>query len=125
MKTNTHTPGPWRVSGCTLGKKLLIEHGDIDERAPIIGSVYIDDGNLPQRENAALIAAAPELLHACELAMAKLSWCSCECENSPAPCFVCALKTAIAKAKGEEEDTSCPECERAHGPHYKGKCDHA
>lgn len=53
-----HTPGPWRISGCQLGKKLLIEHGDSDTFSPIIGSVYDDEGRLPQKANAAFIVRA-------------------------------------------------------------------
>lgn len=61
---NTHTPGPWRISGCQMGPKLLIEHGDEETASPVIGSVYTDGGRLPQQANARLIAAAPEMLEA-------------------------------------------------------------
>jgi hypothetical protein len=62
--TATHTPGPWRISGCKIGDSLLIEHGDIGTVSPCIGLVYIDEGRLPQQANARLIAAAPEMLEA-------------------------------------------------------------
>lgn len=61
MNTSKHTPGPWRISGCQLGKKLLIEHGNENTLSPVIGSVYLDDGRLPQEANAHLIAAAPAM----------------------------------------------------------------
>ena len=60
-KTAQFTPGPWRISECQLGKKLLIQHGDENTLSPIVGSVYHDDGKLPQHANAALIAAAPAM----------------------------------------------------------------
>lgn len=58
----THTPGPWKISGCQLGSKLLIEHGTEDTLSPCIAAVYSDGGRLPQHSNAHLIAAAPDLL---------------------------------------------------------------
>ena len=58
------TPGPWRISECQLGKKLLIQHGNENTLSPIVGSVYHDDGKLPQHANAALIAAAPAMYEA-------------------------------------------------------------
>ena len=60
-KTAQFTPGPWRISECQLGKKLLIQHGDENTLSPIVGSVYHDDGKLPQQAYAALIAAAPAM----------------------------------------------------------------
>ena len=57
-----HTPGPWRVSECQLGEKLLIAHGTEDTFSPCIAAVYSDRGRLPQLANAHLIAAAPDLL---------------------------------------------------------------
>ena len=63
-KTAQFTPGPWRISECQLGKKLLIQHGDENTLSPIVGSVYHDDGKLPQHANANLIAAAPAMYEA-------------------------------------------------------------
>jgi hypothetical protein len=62
MSDAKHTPGPWRVSGCMSGNMALIEHGAAGEHSPIIAEVSSDGGSLPRDANAALIAAAPELL---------------------------------------------------------------
>jgi hypothetical protein len=67
-----HTPGPWRISDCQLGNKLLIEHGNDETKSPIIGSVYGDAGRLPQEANAALIASAPMLLEVLKIARVQL-----------------------------------------------------
>ena len=70
--TDTHTPGPWRVSGCHLEQPrsenihLLVEHGDESTSAPLIAEVYMDSDRLPTAANAKLIAAAPDLLEALE-----------------------------------------------------------
>lgn len=66
-----HTPGPWRVSGCrmrTLSEcdNYLVEHGDEQERSPLIAEIFTDDSRLPVEANARLIAAAPKLLEALE-----------------------------------------------------------
>lgn len=89
-----HTPGPWHVSGPTR-----------DVKAP--PTAYLPDGmvaatrylgNAPEREaehaaNAALIAAAPDLLQAARMVM---TWPSHE---NMTPVFD-ALRAAIAKAEG-------------------------
>jgi len=64
-----HTPGPWRISGCRHANlsgpdDLLIEHGDEETFSPCIAQIYSDGGRLPIAANAALIAAAPQLLEA-------------------------------------------------------------
>lgn len=96
----SHTPGPWRVSKCRLGNKLLIEHGDADTMSPIIGSVYLDEGRLPQTANASLIAAAPELLT--ELKMLHRAYCfAVGFEGRQHQVAVDAL-AAITRAEGRE-----------------------
>jgi len=61
MKIN-HTPGPWELD--TDGEGHIIDiHG------VIIAEVYPVAYSLEGDHNAALLAAAPELLKACQLAM--------------------------------------------------------
>ena len=76
MKTKTqHTPGPWKVKACVLpggyGRRTN-KYGPIQvwpnsenqqAHAPICQIIPQDDGE-ESRENARLIAAAPELLAA-------------------------------------------------------------
>ena len=57
MKT-THTPGPWRVDGLLI---KAIDHGKWFGIAKASGTKLTIEGNMA---NAALIAAAPELLAA-------------------------------------------------------------
>ena len=50
--------------------------------------------------NAHLIADAPSLLHACELAAEELNKMGCTCESEDiAHCPVCAVNAAVAAAK--------------------------
>lgn len=100
MSTPKHTPGPWRtlanayigqwqvlsseskictVSKKTLDRSLMAEYPDLDKEASA---------------NARLIAAAPELLAACEL-MAD-NWGAVE-----APAIVAQARAAIDKARGQ------------------------
>ena len=62
----------------------------------VVATAY--DDNLTGRPNARLIAAAPDLLSACEMAFAMLK----SFANSPA--VLEPIAAAIAKAKGEHHD---------------------
>ena len=67
-QTMSHTPGPWRISGCRADKdNLLIEHGNSETKSPLLAMLYHDEHRLPMDANARLIAAAPELLAALKL----------------------------------------------------------
>jgi hypothetical protein len=70
-----HTPGTWNVSGIPLGRPSVI--GDMDEAMA----------------NARLIAAAPDMLEAMEVAL--------EFMPEKATIAIEKIKSAIAKAKGE------------------------
>ena len=105
--THTHTPGPWTVQG---------NSDDEDFSGYMIagpGECYIAEiSNLDGQANeadAALIAAAPELLTACELALTKLEamkdrfgdkW---PLDLSPKRAET-ALKAAIARATQHTKD---------------------
>ena len=109
-----HTPGPWiaeRMINPPKAKNRRCgfvingpENGEplperiCDLRVPS-GLTGFNEG----KANAQLIAAGPELLYACEMALDKLisKDVICTCENLPAPCAICALRTAIAKATGK------------------------
>lgn len=94
MSETKHTPGPWCLSD---ESPMIIQ----DECKVIVGSAstYPNSGYFPgQKEaeaNARLIAAAPELLEACEglLGLAE--------RDGWLHVAVNAARAAIAKAKGE------------------------
>jgi len=89
-----HTKGPWEVAG----------HGDGNKQLPILANGKIiaairDDGSLA---DAHLIAAAPDLLEACELALYALHKAQQYTKKDLTEyCSLVALKQIIAKAKGE------------------------
>lgn len=101
MNTTQHTPGPWKAYQGRYSRQLS---GPKDES---IGEIYNWDGEgtssaiaLEAVANAHLIAAAPELLRACELALLHLDeyldYRPDDCED---PCMV--LKDVIKQAKGQ------------------------
>ncbi len=83
-----HTEGPWEVDGATIRASNGID----------IGAVYRGNG-----ENAALIAAAPELLADCEAFVEMMEWLTTEefsrGDDKPTRDIIHA---AIAKAKGSQ-----------------------
>ena len=98
------TPGPWNT-GTVLSNETRYTQPIFTDKGRCLGEVY---GNInhswtdEHRANARLIAAAPDLLDACELAYCKLldlgQWegrMSCEGQN-----ILCKLMDSIAKAKG-------------------------
>lgn len=87
-----HTPGPWTFEAGDHGKdgfEVYSQH--LAMRARVTGA----NGDVAvRRANARLIAAAPELLHACEQAVEWLEgWAS-------ADPYIGVLRAAIAKATG-------------------------
>lgn len=124
-----HTPGPWRwvYAYQCRGTHWCLENDEharrgltIDHRLVTLGTEeydYDDDGNatrLDQTPNFLLIAAAPDLLAACEAAADSCSGCSGKGayawvaitgELVDIPCPRCSqLRAAIAKAQGGREE---------------------
>lgn len=101
--TTNHTPGPWvRDTGSGFGCDVRAENG-----RKVAATWGINNGD-PHRPayraecdaNARLIAAAPELLEALEIADKFCgSLTSDECPDS----VHIPIRTAIAKAKGEQQ----------------------
>lgn len=92
---NGHTPGPWRISDSSW----VTNHRDID--APTHGALAVvvwrmeEDERSPECEaNAALIAAAPDLLAALEVAADALEMAEFFEKAAQA-------RAALAKARGE------------------------
>lgn len=101
-----HTPGPWRaeLNAPTAAMPGHIICTDDDVRHPV-ASLWVGGGTKgkpTQVANAHLIAAAPELLEALEVAvllMEEDGRCDCpEVENGP--CALCFARAAIGKATG-------------------------
>ena len=95
---SNHTPGPWRVEHSTAKGYLYMSYLYSDEHHIIsVGGSSISKGE--NKANARLIAAAPDLLAACEAV-----WQSCDREGRimlPSNgTTITALRAAIAKAKG-------------------------
>ncbi len=82
---SAHTPGPWWVD----------VHVNVMCKDGLVAFPGIAAG-LPQADNARLIAAAPDLLAACQAYIADRAEAGCVAE-SPA---VKAMRAAIAKATG-------------------------
>ena len=102
--TNGHTAGPWHVEMeepvdyPVLDKHCLIGTGRGTPEEPfrhVADAGYA--GNAEARANARLIAAAPELLAACKLALARLR---CEYDDPAQVEARDALVKAVARAGG-------------------------
>ena len=84
MKTTKHTPGPWVVGNV----------GEVVAGGITLADVYGDEEQADA--DAYLIAAAPDLLAACE-AVAATTW-----SKNTATIIGERVRAAIAKAKGEK-----------------------
>lgn len=90
--TTQHTPGPWVLSAHSAYPPQYI--GIYDK----LGNWYAVAEARGSWANARLIAASPDLLTACESALALLS--NPNAEPGDADAVTAILKTALAKAKG-------------------------
>lgn len=102
--SNTHTPGPWRIgdagrtvfgapNGNPSPEMVATVHGGTSDQAAILRVGIM-------RNNAALIAAAPDLLEACELAFERLKPGDVR-KDFAGHIAKAALGKAINKAKGK------------------------
>ena len=89
-----HTPGPWEIQTTTGLQIYITQPQNILNRKPgFYAEVRRFTTNVDEvKANANLIAAAPDLLEACEIALAS------DDRNVQH-----VLRSAIAKAKGETE----------------------
>lgn len=106
-----HTPGPWRIETHNISKSILgKKHLITDQRGiPVIAVIYAYDDNktitpLEQEANARVIAAAPDGLHAAELAYLHLLKIPHDRLRLKGQVTLCALRDFIAKATGREEE---------------------
>lgn len=135
-----HTPGPWKIRrevlqplpGCErfgtdeaiAGIDTEWDHGQLHGPMPIVttgSGVHGTHADILREEDAHLIAAAPDLLAACEAAL-ELDDGS---QTGIGSHLAGVLRAAIAKAKGQQTAPAaapCPECGRVHAP-TAGACD--
>jgi hypothetical protein len=108
-----HTPGPWEVELCRDDPDEAFASVDVDEGGPCgggwqIAKCYSGQEQQPPDDldeacwvatvaNANLIAASPDLLAACEAAVAHFENIPTTREEDP---IFAALRAAIAKARG-------------------------
>lgn len=100
------TPGPWRYDGHEVWGTRPVRFNLTTAGTPMIAEVckHSDtDGGFPFEANARLIAAAPELLHVAQMVYdAEMDWRS-EGHQSIPDSALETIRTAIAKATGEQE----------------------
>lgn len=98
MSGAKHTPGPWSVDHDHPNPVIVTDDLYIAE---VMDDCWDEsragagDPDAEQRANASLIAAAPDLLAACEATIAAFE--SCQLYDK---CPLGLLKSAVAKAKG-------------------------
>lgn len=103
---NKHTPGPWALNPIGRNPIVGFDCGDGGALLPLVHSVHGFDEKVAMA-NARLIAAAPELLEACqsllELTVAQIGECFCldTKGRNLGQCRQCDAKDAIAKATGQ------------------------
>jgi len=90
----SHTPGPWKVAENLFGNTASYEvYANVETKSGKGGYTRICQITpRDQKDNAALIAAAPEMLEALEYAIAQV----------PELASVPGIESAIRKARGEE-----------------------
>ncbi len=106
MSTPKHTPGPWKplnmFMGLTPSVGAMGKQGGFDICPEVVSGIY---GSVEESQaNARLIAAAPDLLEACQLILANME--DTEDTGTDRECGeyedIKKLRAAIAKATGGE-----------------------
>lgn len=113
MSQTQHTPGPWT------------HYADIPSTDPnwhivtnaskmrVVANVHLEPGNATDAANAALIAAAPDLLAALTLAESSFDTYAktgAFTAGQPSTWMLNTIRAAIAKAKGEDRQPTPPTC---------------
>jgi hypothetical protein len=97
MEKTKHTPGPWRTDFNSYDNQWRVYEKN---GPPIINSLFKPSGEIGEA-NARLIAAAPDLLEACEVLLkaAPELWGD---DIEKWPRLMDRVEAAIAKAEGRE-----------------------
>lgn len=93
-----HTPGPWKIIEREAGRRIEVRAKDDTDVALI--KLQPSGRDRTHLNNARLIAAAPDLLDACKLALS-----SCD----PHAHFYKVIAAAIARAEGNEDQSTLGE----------------
>ena len=103
-----HTPGPWAVNPQTRGDAdisvyAILGSGNPHWIARAYGGGPLAPPSPVTAANARLIAAGPDLLAACEAALASEACVCAEIADTDAAgsCLACVLFDAIRKARGD------------------------
>lgn len=103
MSTTTHTPGPWlrldRPENASEDARILTHISNGAYIVCTLGSTCTD-GSPTHSKNAALIAAAPDLLSALESCISELNQLAFLANDKLAHAAIEKGLAAIAKAKG-------------------------
>lgn len=106
MSEANHTPGPWTVSG--LGGPWEATLRVRAKNWGMVAQIGVNPGmphwDAPQRANARLIAAAPELLEVAKDFQEALRELGLFCECGESDCRTTRLRAAIAKATGQPHE---------------------
>lgn len=86
-----HTQGPWKATEYSEGSDSFHVHRAANEREQVADDIH-------SAADARLIAAAPDLLIACQEVLASDSINLCDCGE--ANCATTRLRAAVAKAIG-------------------------
>lgn len=99
----SHTPGPWAIGAPNCNHDNQTVGIESDEWT--VADVFGDVGGLMEHRdaNARLIAAAPDLLAACEAAYARMLQLPHAFFRAHSQPELCDLLQAIAKATGRDE----------------------
>ncbi|MTI62253.1 MAG: hypothetical protein FH762_20095 [Firmicutes bacterium] len=102
-----HTPGPWIPGAASEKADIIIvapNCTNLEDRYHPIAKVHRNHSD--KHANAQLIAAAPELLEACEVAEGFAEWCTETANpefNEEAQRALDMIRSAIDKSKGDDE----------------------
>ena len=115
MSCREHTPGPWHleinensgdaeiVMGSALKDRGCYQPGHVVTLYPEMSEEYDDPNRAELLANASLMAAAPDLLTACEEIAEAMAIPRLSASYAWLELILPRLKAAIARSKGEED----------------------
>jgi predicted metal-binding protein len=96
-----HTPGPW------IARRMACQSDSHTFNSEVVTTEGECVVSLVRKADSQLIAAAPDMLEALELALIALGdEPHCDYGNCDDDCIACRIESAIAKAKGVDREHS-------------------